>query len=100
MGKANVLKMRTKREAEKFPRKGCSVTSKRKARQAALIRTWRPWEKSTGPRTATGKARVSKNADRGGTWRMLRELRRALRGQDEARRAADTRREPQGNHNV
>ena len=41
-----------------------------------------------------GKARVSRNADKGGTWRMLRELRRALRRQDEARRAADTRRAP------
>ena len=68
-------------------------TERRRARQAALIRNWRPWEKSTGPRTVSGKARVSRNADKGGTWRLLRELRLVLREQDEARRATDTRRE-------
>lgn len=36
-------------------------TQERRARQAALIRTWRPWEKSTGPRTDEGKAVVSRN---------------------------------------
>jgi hypothetical protein len=29
-------------------------------RQSALIRTCRPWEKSTGPRTPEGKARSTK----------------------------------------
>lgn len=36
-------------------------TPERRARQAELIRTWRPWEKSTGPRTAAGKQASSKN---------------------------------------
>ncbi len=36
-------------------------TQERRARQAALVRTWRPWEKSTGPRTDAGKAVVSRN---------------------------------------
>ena len=36
-------------------------TAERKARQAALIRTWRPWEQSTGPRTAQGKAQAASN---------------------------------------
>ena len=36
-------------------------TEERKARQSALIRGWKPWERSTGPRTATGKAEASRN---------------------------------------
>jgi hypothetical protein len=32
--------------------------------KAALIRTWKPWERSTGARTAAGKARSSRNADK------------------------------------
>lgn len=57
-------------------------TPERRARQAELIRQWRPWEKSTGPRTQAGKDVVSRNADKGGTWRLLRELSRALREQN------------------
>jgi hypothetical protein len=34
----------------------------RRARQAAAIRASQPWRKSTGPRTAEGKARSSANA--------------------------------------
>jgi hypothetical protein len=36
-------------------------TEEQKAIQAAKVRTWRPWEKSTGARTPEGKAKVSKN---------------------------------------
>jgi len=57
-------------------------TPERRARQAKLIRQWRPWEKSTGPKTKDGKAVVSRNADKGGTWRLLRELSRSLREQN------------------
>lgn len=57
-------------------------TPERRARQAELIRKWRPWEKSTGPRTKAGKAAVSQNAYKGGTWRLLRELSRVLREQN------------------
>jgi hypothetical protein len=32
------------------------------ARQAALIRAWKPWKKSTGPRTPDGKAAAARNA--------------------------------------
>lgn len=39
-------------------------TPERPARHAALIRTWRPWECSTGARAAAGKARSSRNADK------------------------------------
>lgn len=47
---------------------GQRLDPERRARQAALIRTWQPWAKSTGPRTETGKARSSRNGDRGGKW--------------------------------
>jgi hypothetical protein len=57
-------------------------TPERRARQAELIRKWRPWEKSTGPTTEAGKTAVSQNACKGGTWRLLRELSRVLREQD------------------
>ena len=48
-------------------------TLERRARQAALIRTWKPWEKSTGPRSVEGKARAARNGDKGGAWRELRD---------------------------
>lgn len=53
-------------------------TSERRARQAALIRNWKPWERSTGPRTAEGKARTSRNGFKGGHRAMLRALAREL----------------------
>lgn len=37
-------------------------TDEQKARQAALIRSWRPWEHSTGARTPEGKRISSMNA--------------------------------------
>jgi hypothetical protein len=37
-------------------------TAEERARQAALIKTWKPWEQSTGARTAEGKAASSQNA--------------------------------------
>jgi hypothetical protein len=59
-------------------------TSQRRARQAALIRPWRPWEQSTGPRTPDGKLKASRNAYRRGTWRLLRELAQAMKDQRQA----------------
>lgn len=37
-------------------------TQEERERQSELIRAWKPWERSTGPVTAAGKQRVSKNA--------------------------------------
>jgi hypothetical protein len=37
-------------------------TEERKQKQRELIRSWKPWEKSTGARTPQGKARSSRNA--------------------------------------
>jgi hypothetical protein len=39
-----------------------------------MIRSWRPWEHSTGPRTAEGKAACARNAYKGGYRAQLREL--------------------------
>jgi hypothetical protein len=63
-----------------------SWTPERKARQAALIGTWRPWERSTGPRTPDGKAKASRNAYKGGHWLMLRELSRMVNAEIRASR--------------
>ena len=52
-------------------------SAERRARQAALIRTWRPWEQSTGPRTAEGKARTARNGFKGGHLREMRALSKA-----------------------
>ena len=36
-------------------------TPERRARQAEAIRSWRPWSKSTGPKTSSGKAIAARN---------------------------------------
>ena len=43
-------------------RKSLEWSAERRARQAELIRTLEPWEKSTGPRTDAGKIRCTSNA--------------------------------------
>jgi hypothetical protein len=47
-------------------------TVERRQRQREAIRNWRPWQQSTGPRSAAGKTRSSRNADRGGRREALR----------------------------
>lgn len=53
-------------------------TPAQRARQAAAIQRWRPWEQATGPRTPEGKARVARNADRGGQRQRERTLMQSL----------------------
>ena len=53
-------------------------TPERRARQAELIRTWKPWAKSTGPRSPEGKEQVKRNAWTGGNWLKMRELTRLV----------------------
>jgi hypothetical protein len=60
---------------------GNGWTPERRQRQAAAIRQWKPWERSTGPRTVGGKAVASRNGWKGGVRPMLRSLATALRGQ-------------------
>jgi hypothetical protein len=55
-------------------------TPERRALQAALIRLVKPWSKSTGPRTAAGKAVASKNARRPDSRREVAAVRAAVRG--------------------
>jgi hypothetical protein len=45
--------------------------AERRRREAALIRTWQPWQHATGPRTAEGKKWSARNAYRGGYRPLL-----------------------------
>ena len=54
-------------------------TPERRARQAELIRSWKPWEKSTGPKTPDGKAKAARNGDPGGVLAEARADVRNLR---------------------
>ena len=62
-------------------------TAEHRRLQSRRIRQWQPWEQSTGPRTAAGKARSSRNAWKGGLRPGLRQLGNALREQARALRA-------------
>ena len=62
-------------------------TLERRQRQSALIRTWKPWQQSTGPRTPEGKKRVARNPWRGGHREKFRDLTRMLN--DEIRQARE-----------
>jgi hypothetical protein len=61
-------------------------TPERRARQAELIRRWKPWDKSTGPRSAEGRQRVSRNAWSGGRRAQLRELTKLVNAEVRAAR--------------
>lgn len=54
-------------------------TSERKARQAILIKNWRPWEMSTGPKTEKGKACSAMRGYKGEKRKNLRMLSHMLR---------------------
>jgi len=56
-------------------------TPERRACQVGLMRTWRLWERSTGPRTAEGKAASPRNAYKGATRNLVREMARLLKRQ-------------------
>jgi hypothetical protein len=64
-------------------------TPERRERMAQMVRTWAPWERSTGPRTQEGKERSSRNAWKGGHRSTLREIARLLREQGRCLEACD-----------
>jgi len=56
----------------------------RRARQAALVRRWQPWRRSTGPQSEAGRARAAQNALKHGHRSrahilQLRRVRHAIR---------------------
>ena len=53
-------------------------TPERRAKQAEKIHQWKPWEQSTGPKTALGKARASGNGFKGGIRLEIRALTKAV----------------------
>ena len=44
------------------------------------IRRWKPWERSTGPKTPEGKAKAAQNANKGYDWFGIRRVAKALHG--------------------
>jgi hypothetical protein len=49
-------------------------TQERRLKQQKAIHRWKPWTKSTGAKTAIGKAISSKNAIKAGDSREIRQL--------------------------
>lgn len=60
-------------------------TPEQRQRQREAIQRWKPWAKSTGPKTPAGKAQASRNAFTGGhrvkLRQVIKELSAALREQ-------------------
>ena len=54
-------------------------SEEQRQREAERIRQRKPWLKSTGPRTAAGKAISSRNAFKGGRRRALREIAKMIK---------------------
>lgn len=44
------------------PRSASGWSAERRAKHAAAIRRWKPWLKSTGPKSRAGKRRAARNA--------------------------------------
>ena len=70
-------------------RKSSGWTPERRARQAELIRNWKPWEHSTGPSTDEGRASSRRNALKHGERSaeclgLISELRELLQEQRDA----------------
>ena len=54
-------------------------TPEHRALRAELIRRWKPWEKSTGPKTLEGKKKAAMRGFRGGERALMRRIARALK---------------------
>jgi hypothetical protein len=60
-------------------------TPEHRALRAELIRRWKPWEQSSGPKTDAGKAVVAMNSWRGdprGTMAAAKKLARIISADD------------------
>lgn len=57
-------------------------TPERRKRQAEMIRNWKPWEQSTGPKTEEGKESCKMNAQKHGAYSAeMKDMRRLMREQ-------------------
>jgi hypothetical protein len=56
-------------------------TPEHRAIKAALIRNWKPWERSTGPKSPEGKQSSAVRGYKGRERVMMRDLARALKRQ-------------------
>lgn len=61
-------------------------TLERRQRQREAIQQWKPWSKSTGPRSPEGKQRVRRNAWTGGHRAQLRDLSKLVNAEIRASR--------------
>ena len=48
-------------------------TLEQRQKQREAITRWKPWQQSSGPKSAEGKVAASGNAWTGGEWRKLRQ---------------------------
>ena len=64
-------------------------TPEHKALRAELIKQWRPWEKSTGPKSPEGKKKAAKRGYKGSTRPTIRKLAVALKEQARALNSID-----------
>ena len=58
--------------------KGNGWSLQRRQRQREAIQRWKPWEQSSGPKTAEGKAVAARNAYTGGDWKKMRAWKKAM----------------------
>ena len=56
-------------------------TPEHRAMRAELIRRWKPWEKSTGPKSPEGKQRAAMRGYKGAVRPFMRKLAKALKDQ-------------------
>lgn len=56
-------------------------TPEHRALRAALIRRWKPWERSTGPKTPEGKKKAAMRGFKGAERAQLRRIAKALKQQ-------------------
>lgn len=53
-------------------------TPEQRQRLGEAVQKWKPWERSTGPRSSLGKAIASRNAFKGGERPALRQMNRLV----------------------